>query len=57
MRFTPASGCGAADRRTIGHEPNGYLRHTFTELPEASSPEHVTQLLPFNTSPQNVAAP
>jgi hypothetical protein len=40
-----------------GHEPYRYLRYIFTALPEASSPEQVAQLLPFNIAPQDVPAP
>ncbi len=40
-----------------GHEPYRHLRHLFTELPKASSPEQVSQLLPLNTAPQDIPAP
>jgi transposase len=40
-----------------GHEPYRYLRYIFTELPKASSPEQVAQLLPFNIDPRDVPAP
>jgi transposase len=40
-----------------GHEPYRYLRHVLTELPKASSPEQVAQLLPFNISPEEIPDP
>lgn len=40
-----------------GLEPCRYLRHILTELPKASSPEQVAQLLPFNIAPQDIPAP
>jgi transposase len=40
-----------------GHEPYRYLRHLFTELPKASSPQEVAALLPFNISPSNIPDP
>lgn len=40
-----------------GHEPYRYLRYLFTELPKASSPQQVAQLLPFNVAPQDIPDP
>ena len=40
-----------------GHEPYRYLRHLFTELPKASSPQEVAALLPFNISPPDIPDP
>ena len=40
-----------------GHEPYRYLRHLFTELPKASSPEAVAALLPFNIAPSDIPTP
>ena len=43
--------------KASGHEPYRYLRHLFTELPKASSPEHLAALLPFNVSPADIQHP
>jgi len=40
-----------------GHEPYRYLRHLFTELPKASSPQAVAALLPFNIPPSDIPDP
>ena len=40
-----------------GHEPYRYLRHLFTELPKASSPQEVAALLPVNISPSDIPDP
>jgi len=40
-----------------GHEPYRFLRYVFTELPKASSPAQVAQLLPFNIAPENIPHP
>ena len=40
-----------------GHEPYRYLRHLFTELPKASSPQAFAALLPFNISPSDIPDP
>jgi transposase len=40
-----------------GHEPYRYLRHLFTALPKASSPDQIAQLLPFNIATQEIPDP
>jgi len=40
-----------------GHEPYLYLRYLFTELPKASSPEQLAELLPFNIVPADIPDP
>lgn len=40
-----------------GHEPYRYLRYLFTELPKASSSEHIAALLPFNVAPRDIPDP
>ena len=40
-----------------GHEPYRYLRHLFTEVPKASAPEQIADLLPFNVSPADIPDP
>jgi transposase len=36
------------------HDPYRYLRYLFTELPKASSPEQIADLLPFNIVPADI---
>lgn len=43
--------------KASGHEPYRYLRHLFTELPKASSPQAFAALLPFNISPSDIPDP
>ena len=43
--------------KASGHEPYRYLRHLFTELPKASSPQAFAALLPFNISPADIPDP
>lgn len=40
--------------RANGHEPYGYLRRVFTELPAAGSVEEIEALLPFNLAPESL---
>ena len=46
-----------AKAKANGHEPYRYLRHLFTELPKASSPQAFAALLPFNISPSDIPDP
>jgi transposase len=40
-----------------GHEPYRYLRHLFTELPKATTPEQIDVLLPTRLAPEDVPTP